>query len=152
VPYATADARRQLLDTLGGAADHLALALSDLGEAYEELDELTADRLEEQLFSPLKLAYGRARRAHTAFAERYELERREFPSPGPGAPSRGAKGLIEDAAQAAGEGDQELANLQDSMLPVEVGDASLRADLEQVRMLLDGFAAHTRELLRTLGR
>jgi hypothetical protein len=152
VPYATADARRQLLDSLGAAADHLALALSELAEAYEELDELTADRLEEQLFSPLKLAYGRARRAHTAFAGRYELESRDFPSPGPGAPSRGAKGLIEDAVAAAGAGDQALADLQDSLLPVEVGDAPLRADLEQVRMLLDGFGAHARDLLRTLGR
>ncbi len=38
------------------------------------------------------------------------------------------------------------------MLPVEVGDQELRADLEQVRALIGGFAARAHELERTLGR
>jgi hypothetical protein len=38
------------------------------------------------------------------------------------------------------------------MLPVEVGDQELRADLEHVRSLLGGLGARARELERTLGR
>ena len=152
MPYATADARSQILEAIGESADDLAVALAQLGEAYELLDEGTGDRLEVELFRPLKLAYGRARRAHTAFAERHELPAREFVPAPAAAPSRGAKGLIEDASLSVVEGEQKLAELQDSMLPVEVGDAELRADLEQIRMLLAGFIGHTRELLRTLGR
>jgi hypothetical protein len=38
------------------------------------------------------------------------------------------------------------------MLPVEVGDTALRADLEQIRSLLGGLGARARELERTLGR
>jgi hypothetical protein len=152
VPYATADARSQILEVLGASADDLALGLAQLGEAYELVDEAMADRLEVELFRPLKLAYGRARRAHTSFAERHELPAREFAPAPEAAPARGAKGLIEDASLSVVEGEQKLAGLQDSMLPVEVGDAELRADLEQVRTLLSGFIGHTRELLRTLGR
>jgi hypothetical protein len=152
VPYATADARSQILEALGESADDLAVGLAQLGEAYELVDEATAERLEVELFRPLKLAYGRARRAHGAFAERHELATREFALAPEFAPARGAKGLMEDARLSVVEGEQKLAELQDSMLPVEVGDAELRADLEQVRTLLAGFIGHTRELLRTLGR
>ena len=53
---------------------------------------------------------------------------------------------------AIGEADRLLATLQDSMLPVEVGDAELRADLEQMRTLLDGLGSRAREIVRTLGR
>jgi hypothetical protein len=141
-----------MLETIGAAADRLAVALAELGAAYELLDENTGERLEDELFKPLRLAYGRLRRAHGTFAGRYELPGRDFPTPVAGAPIRGAKGMIEAAVEAATGGDQELAELQDSMMPVEVGDPELRADLEQVRTLLGGFSAHARELLRTLGR
>ena len=38
------------------------------------------------------------------------------------------------------------------MLPVEVGDAELRAGLMDVRELLGGLRERARELVRTLGR
>jgi len=38
------------------------------------------------------------------------------------------------------------------MLPIEVGDAELRAGLEQVRVLLGEIAERARQLERTLGR
>ena len=42
MPYTTADARQQLLDTLAQAADQLGTAVASLSEAYETLDESTA--------------------------------------------------------------------------------------------------------------
>ena len=44
--------------------------------------------------------------------------------------------LIERAGDAAYDADQAIAELQDSMLPVEVGDPELRAGLSQVRETL----------------
>ena len=150
--YTTADARQQLLDTLGAAADRLGLALAALSEAYEQLDENTAETLERELFRPVQSAYGRARRTHAQFAERHGLESREFVAAAPGAPSRGVKGLVEVAVGEVEAADGSLATLQDSMLPVEVGDPELRAGLEEVRGLLDHTRSRARELLRTLGR
>jgi hypothetical protein len=48
----------------------------------------------------------------------------------------------------------ELVNnsVQDSMAPVEVGDAELHAGLAEVRERLDDVPARAREFLRTLGR
>lgn len=152
VPYTTADARQQLLDTIADAAEHLGAALASLTEAYEQLDEGNADTVEETLFRPVQSAYGRARRAHAAFAARHGLPGRTFEPPIAGAPSHGIKGFIDSAVAAVGDADQALATLQDSMLPVEVGDAELRAELEQVRSLLSGVGGRARELERTLGR
>ena len=45
-----------------------------------------------------------------------------------------------------------LATLQDSMLPVEVGDPELRAGLSAVRESIGPLPGRARELLRTLGR
>lgn len=152
VPYTTADARRQLLDTMAEAADELGIALASLSEAYEQLDELGGDALEEQLFRPVQMAYGRCKRAHAAFAERHGLPARPFEPAVAGAPSKGVKGFLESAVQAVGNADRVLATLQDSMLPVEVGDAELRADLEQVRSLLDGVSGRAQQIVRTFGR
>ena len=93
--YTTLEGRRELLDTLAGAIDDIGLALASLGAAYEQLDEPTADRLEEQLFGPVQVAYGRARRTHAEFARRHGLTSRAFETPSPGLPSTGAKGFIE---------------------------------------------------------
>jgi hypothetical protein len=152
VSYTTADARRQLLDTVAEATERLASALASLSEAYEQLDEHNADVVEEALFRPVQAAYGRAQRAHGAFAERHALPARGFEPAIAGAPSLGARGFLESAVSAIGDADRLLGTLQDSMLPVEVGDATLRADLEQIRGLLDGLGARARELERTLGR
>jgi hypothetical protein len=51
-----------------------------------------------------------------------------------------------------GEADGDLAQLQDSMIPVEVGDAELRAGLAEVRALVGGLRWQARDLVRTLGR
>jgi hypothetical protein len=152
VAYSTADARQQMLDTLAKAADELGAALALLTEAYEQLDENTAERLEQELFRPVQSAYGRARRTHAEFAERHDLPGRAFAPAAPAAPSKGIKGFIETAVATVAQADATLATLQDSMLPVEVGDAQLRAGLEEVRSLIDHTRSRARELLRTFGR
>jgi hypothetical protein len=150
--YSAADGRQQLLDTLADATDELGLALAALGEAYEQLDEHTADVLEEQLFRPVQLAYGRATRSHGQFAARHGREGRTFEARSAGLPSLGAKGFIESAVEAVREADGTLATLQDSLLPVEVGDPQLRAELADLRELMARLPQQARELVRTLGR
>ncbi len=150
--YTTADARHQLLDTLAEAVEQLGLALASLSEAYEQLDERTAEKLEEELFRPVQVAYGRAKRTHAEFADRHGLSGREFQPAIPGAPSQGVKGFVSSAVDAVNRADATLATLQDSMLPVEVGDPQLRAGLEDVRALLDHLSVRAHELVRTFGR
>jgi hypothetical protein len=152
VPYTTADARQQLLESIAQAADALGAAVASLSEAYEQLDEHTADTMEEQLFRPVQLAYGRAKRAHSGFAERHGLPMRAFTPAIAGAPSKGVKGFLESAVQQVGQADLLLATLQDSMLPIEVGDVELRSDLEHVRSLLGGIGTRAHQLVRTFGR
>lgn len=150
--YVTADARQQLLDTVAVAIDEIGLALAALGAAYEQVDDHTADRLEEELFGPVQLAYGRAKRTHSEFAGRHGLPGATFESRSAGAPSQGAKGFIQSAVDAAGQADRTLSSLQDSMLPVDVGDAELRAGLSEVRTLVGSLPGRARELVRVLGR
>lgn len=150
--YTTADGRRQVLDALAAAADQIGLAVAYLGEAYEQLDEYAADRLEQQLFRPVQLAYGRARRVHAEFAQRHGLPRRVFERQQPHVRAHDARGLIDSAVEAVARADGGLGGLQDSMLPIEVGDAELRAGLEQVRVLLGEVSERARQLERTLGR
>jgi hypothetical protein len=148
----TVEARQQLLDTLAEAIEEIGFALASLGAAYEQLDVTHADELEEELFRPVQLAYGRARRMHAQFADRHGLEGREFESSSPGLPSTGAKGFIDNAVVAVGKADHALAELQDSMLPVEVGDPELRAGLADLRGLVGNLAQRAREVVRTIGR
>jgi len=152
MPYTTADAQRQLLDTVVTAGEALGSALASLTEAYELLDEQTAERLETEIFRPVQMAYGRARRTQAEFAERHQLPGRSFEPAVRGAPANGVKGFIDAALQETAEADRTLATLQDSMLPIEVGDAELRAGLEEVRSLIGDVAPRARELLRTFGR
>jgi hypothetical protein len=150
--YVTAEARQQLLDTIAVAIDAIGSALASLGEAYEQLDEYNADKLEGELFRPVQLAYGRAKRTHAGFADRHGLVSRTFEPASPGIPSRGVKGFLDSAVEAAHEADGALSTLQDSMLPVEVGDAELRAGLAEVRTLLDGLSGRARQFVSLLGR
>src|ERR1700719_3049808 len=76
--YSSESARSQLLDDLAEAVDQLALALACLGEAYEQVDEQTAETLEQQLFWPILAPYGRVRRTHSEFAARHGLPGRAF--------------------------------------------------------------------------
>jgi hypothetical protein len=150
--YTTADGRRQLLDTLAASADQIGLAVAYLGEAFEQLDDYAAERLEEQLFRPVQLAYGRTRRVYTGFAERHGLASREFERQQPHVRANDARGLIDRAVEAVGRADGALGGMQDSLLPIEVGDAELRAGVEEVRVLLGEVAERARRLERTLGR
>jgi hypothetical protein len=152
MPYATGEARQQLLDAVVAAAEALGGALAALTEAYELLDENAAERLEAEIFKPVQAAYGRARRTQAQFAERHGLPGRSFQPAMRVAPGHGVKGFVEAAVRGVGEADATLATLQDSMLPVEVGDAELRAGLEQVRALIADVPTRARELVRTFGR
>ena len=152
VAYIAGEARQELLDTLGEAIDDIAAALAALAGAYEQLGTLPADRLEEELFGPVQAAYGRAKRTHVGFAKRHGLPGRTFTPAPPGLPSTGVRGFIDGAVASVGEADAVLAELQDSMMPVEVGDAELRASLAEVRELLAHVRARAREFVRTLGR
>jgi hypothetical protein len=150
--YTTADARQQMLDTIAGAIEQIGSALAALGEAYEQLDESTGERLEQELFRPIQLAYGRAQRTYLDFADRHSLPTRTFAPASPGAPSHGVKSFLDSAVEAVRSADSALADLQDSMLPVEVGDVELRSGLQDVRSLLADLRNRAHELVRTLGR
>jgi hypothetical protein len=150
--YVTREARQDLLETVAEAIDELGLALAALGAAYEQLDDNSADRLEEGLFRPVQLAYGRAKRTYAGFAERHGLPAQTFEPASPGAPSHGVKGFLESAVDAVAEADNTLSVLQDSMMPVEVGDAELRAGLAEVRELIGDLPEHARQFVSTFGR
>jgi hypothetical protein len=150
--YDSAQARQELLDEVAAATDDLGLALAAVGAAFEQLDDYNADKLEQDLFRPIQMAYGRAQRTHNAFAERHGLPTRTFESASAGLPSQGVKGFLDGAVTATGEADRTLAQLQDSMRPVDVGDAELRAGLSEVRRLIGDVPRRASELVRGLGR
>jgi hypothetical protein len=150
--YSTAEARQQLLDDVARATERLGVAVAALGEAYEQLDEYNADRLEERLFRPVQAAYGRAQRTHAGFAERHGLPGRRFAAAPGGHPSQGVSGFVDAAVGAVVAADGMIAELQDSLRPVEVGDAELRAGLSEVRRLLAEVPARARAFGRARGR
>ena len=152
VSYTTLEARERIVREVDQAADQIALALDYLGDAYEQVDENLGDRLEAQLFGPVQAAYARARRTRSEFVSRHGLP--DFASDGAEAGPRphGAIALIEAAGDAVDQAEQWLAELQDSMLPVEVGDEQLRAGLSETRSLLAPLPPRASELVRTLGR
>jgi hypothetical protein len=150
--YTTVEARQKVLSDIAVAIAQIAVSLTALEQAYEELDEHNADVLEEQLFRPAQQAYGRAKRTHAEFAARTRLTSESFEQEPPVPHPQSVQTLIERAVFAAGEADQTIAELQDSMLPVEVGDPELRAGLSQVREALSRIPSRARELVRTVGR
>ncbi|MEX1142133.1 MAG: hypothetical protein WD993_04485 [Thermoleophilaceae bacterium] len=150
--YASVDARQELLDGLAAAIDDVGYALATLGSAYEQLDEYSADKLEQALFRPSQTAFARAKRTYAEFAGRHGLTTRGFEAQAAGLPSTGAKGFIDAAVEAVGEADQALATLQDAPSFVDVGDLQLRAGLADVRKLLGGIRIDARDLVRRLGR
>src|SRR2546430_9555614 len=125
--YSTVEARQKVLADLAVATAQIAVALAALGQAYEQLDERTADVLEEQLFRPVQLAYGRAKRTGTDFAARTGLAPRSLEQEPPVPHPQSVHSLIDRAVFAAGGADQTIAELQASLLPVEVGDPTLAA-------------------------
>ena len=149
--FTTAEGRRQLLDDLAEGTEQIGVALTALGEAYEQLDEQTGDRLERDLFRPVQSAYGRAQRTHSEFATRTGLRTRTFTAPAVGLPAE-ARDEVARAVDQLHLADDTLGTLQDSLLPVEVGDPELRAGISEVRSLIAPVPARARELLRILGR
>ncbi len=150
--YTTIEGREQLMALLGEAVEQLSGSLAALADAYEELDDQAADRMEEALFGPVQRAYGRAKRTYTEFASRHGMPPREFEEAGSPIGARGAKELIEAASTAAGEADHTLSQLQDEPALLEVGDQELRSGVASVREAVAEIPQQTRELLRTLGR
>ena len=134
--YTTADGRRQVLDAVAAAADQIGIAVAYLGEAYEQLDEYAAQRLEEQLFRPVQLAYGRTRRVYGDFAARHDLPSRGFETQQPHVRAHDARGLIDSAVEAVARADGGLGGLVE----------------EEVRVLLGEVGERARRLERTLGR
>ena len=150
--YSTEEARIQLLDDIAHAIDELGVALAALGAAYELLDERTADQLEAELFRPVQVAYGRAQRTHVGFAERNGLPGRKFEPSVAGRVSQGARSFVDTAAEVVEETEHLLTEIQNSMMPVEVGDATLRAGLAEIRELVGPLPERTLGLVRVIGR
>lgn len=150
--YVTTEARQELLDTVVEAAGELGASLAALAAAYEQLDEMSADTLEEALFRPVQVTFGRARMTAAAFAERYGLPAPVVAERTAGLPSRGVKGFVEDAVEAIEQSEAILTELQDSLSPVEVGDAELRAGLADVRARMDGLPAVAERFISRFGR
>jgi hypothetical protein len=148
----TLEARRQILDDLAAALDQLGLAVACLSEAFEQLAVDAADDLEAELYRPVQKAYGRGKRTYAQFAERVGLPGDTFEPPSPGASSQGVKVLVERTGTAVADADRRVAELQDSMLPIESGDAELRTGLSEVRELLEKVPGAARQFLRRLGR
>ena len=128
------------------------MASACLVEACERLDEYNGDRLEAECFLFVRRAYGRAKRTHTEFAGGHGLHAAAFQPQPTGLASEGAARFVADAVEAVGVADRTLADLQDSMLPVEAGDEELRAGLKSVREPLGGLPGKARDFLRGLGR
>jgi len=146
------EAREQLLGAVGQAADQLAEALALLTEAFEQLDDQQAERLEEALFRPVQRAYGRAKRAYGAYAERHEMPAPALAAAPAPVPSIGVKGLVQSAVETVGQVEGELIMLQDSLMLIELGDTDLRAGLAEVRQALASVSEDSRAFLRTFGR
>ena len=150
--YTTTEGRQKVLSDLAIAVEQIGVSLAALEVAYELLDERAADVLEERLFRPAQLAYGKALRTYRDFAARSGLPIRSFERTSPGPQSQTVQTLIDRSAYAATQADQTIAGLQDSMLPVEVGDTQLRAGLSQTREALAAIPLGARDLVRTVGR
>ncbi|HEX3804626.1 MAG TPA: hypothetical protein VHV75_17500 [Solirubrobacteraceae bacterium] len=149
--YTTEEGRTQILDDAAAAVDQLSIAMAALGEAYEHLDEQAGDRMEARLFRPLQTGYGQLKRTHLEFAQRSGLPTRDFPTAPPLAPAE-PRVSLEQAADAIQAADDMISELQDSLLPVEVGDRELRAGLSGTRSTIASLPEACDEFVRTLGR
>jgi len=152
VAFTTAEARDRIIGDLEAAEEELGLAVASLGEAFELLPEGSADRLEGELFRPVQKAYAQTKRTRVGFAQRVSRDTDEPETRPLGPPSQGAKGFVEQAVASSAQADLILSELQDSMMPVEGGDAELRAALSEIRELLGPVRTSARAFLGTLGR
>jgi hypothetical protein len=149
--YTTEEGRTQILDDAGAAVGQLSIAIAALGEAYEHLDDDAGERMETELFRPLQSAYGQLKRTHSEFAQRAGLPLRNFPA-APAPPPEDPRVSLEHAADAIQAADEMLAELQDTLLPVEVGDQELRSGLSGTRTVIAALPERCDEFVRTLGR
>ena len=149
--YTASEARKELLGEVAGAIEELSRAIAAVGEAYDAADDQMADRIEAELFKPLQGAYGSATRTYAGFASRSGLPSRKF-APAPLPAPHGVRELVEAAVDDTAHAEQILADLQDSMAPVEVGDPELRAGLADVRRRLGELPGQAERLLSVLGR
>jgi hypothetical protein len=152
VAYTNIEGREGLLGPLGEATDEVGATLAFIAAAHEQVDDRTADRLEETLFAPTQRAYGRAKRTHAEFAARHGLSGRGFSPPAEPPAALRARDLIENAATTAERVDETLATLQDDQALVELGDVELRSGIAAVRADVGVVPRRARELLRMLGR
>jgi hypothetical protein len=104
------------------------------------------------MFRPVRSAYGRAQRTRSGFAERQHMVAEPPASPAPSAPSADPRVHLERSIDAIERADHVIAEMQDSMLPVEVGDRELRDGLTEVRELIADTPREGRQLLRLVGR
>lgn len=149
--YTSESGRQQILDDTIAAVGRLEAALGQLGEAYDQLDERTAENMEDGVFRPLQAAYSLLRRVHLQFAEHYGLSALEPPAgvvPSP----RDPRVAFAQASDAIEQGERILSELQDSLLPVEVGDRELRTGLADVRTQLAPLPQACAALVRGFGR
>lgn len=149
--YTSESGRLQILEESGVAATALEVAIAELGEAYDHLDEHAADVMEAEVFRPLQAAYGLLRRTRSEFAARHELTAAEPESPVPPAP-QDPRSALELAADSIERADEVLSELQDSLLPVEVGDRELRTGLSETRSTLSPLPGACDALVRGFGR
>jgi hypothetical protein len=151
--YSSHEGRDRIFRDSADAAAGLLGAIEALGTAYEALDEHAADELERHLYAPIGLAAKTLLAAVTAFAARSdETFERPVAKHFPGGREDGARQHVDAAIAFVGESDEILAELQDSLIPVEVGDAALREGLSATRRTLAPLPQAARELERTLGR
>lgn len=149
--YTSESGRLQILEDTASAVAEIDVAIEQLGEAYDHLDEHLADVMESEVFRPLQGAYGQLRRTQSDFAARHELSTQAPATPVLPPPSD-PRAALEAAADAIESADRIISELQDSMLPVEVGDQELRAGLSEVRQLLDPLPAACDHLVSSVGR
>ena len=151
--YTSREGRERILRDVADAAAALMGAQESLGEAHELLDDATAERLEIDLYGPVRDATKRALAAGTAFAGRSGLTF-ERPAGEHHARTRGdgAREFVDAAVALVARADETLAELQDSMLPIEVGDSELRESLAAARRTIAPVGASAHAFERTLGR
>jgi hypothetical protein len=149
--YTTEEGRNQILDDSVAAVNDLAQALGALGDVYDLLPEQEADELEIHIFAPLQKAYGLLKRAHTEFAQRSGLTPRYFNDVEQG-PVEEARDTVERVADLIQGADDAIAELQDTLLPVEVGDRELRDALSGTRELLAHLPGNCDEFVSRHGR
>jgi len=152
VAYTDLEGREALMARLGEAVEYLGEGIGSLGDAYETLDDQTADTLEEKLFGPMQRAYGRAKKTYSDFAARHGLEGRTFDAPASPVTSGKAADLIAAVAGSAEAAEYALTELQDDPAFLAVGDRELRAGVVSVREPIANVPRDARQMLRMLGR